>query len=123
MSRQQPEYRLQCALARHLRARLMPSVYWTALPFGEKRSEATGARLKAMGVRAGAPDLLFIVGGRPIGLELKAAKGRQTDTQKATELDWTLAGGLYAVAVGMDQALQFLEMVGVLRPDVSARAA
>lgn len=123
MSRQQPEFRLQCALVRHIRARLTAGTYWTALPMGEKRSAATGARLKAMGVRAGAPDLLFIRGGQCIGVELKAKGGRQSETQKLTAEEWRAAGGIYTTATGMNEALDALEFYGLIRPDVSVRAA
>lgn len=115
----QPEFRLQCAVAGQLRFRAMPGLYWTALPFGEKRTAETGARLKRMGVRPGAPDLLLIWQGRTIGLELKAEGGRLTDTQRATQADWTLSGGLYHVAKGFHEAIAFLDMLGVLRPDKS----
>lgn len=117
------EFRLQAALVRHLKTRARPDVFWCAIPNGEYRTNATLGKLKAMGIRAGAPDLLFIVKGRPIGLELKAGDGAASDEQEAVALDWTGAGGLYTVAVGMDQALGFLEMVGAIKPDVSRVAA
>lgn len=52
---------------------------------GEWRHKATGGRLKAMGVRAGVPDLLvWIRGGRAIGIELKAGRG----TLSAEQMYW-----------------------------------
>lgn len=95
MARAQAEFRLTCVVADMLRLRALPGLYWTHLPFGEDRSAKTGARLKRMGTRPGAPDFLLIWIGRPIGLELKALGGRQTETQRETERDWMLAGGLY----------------------------
>lgn len=117
--RDQPEFRLQCAVADLLRFRAVPGLYWTAIPNGEKRTPETGARLKRAGVRAGNPDLLLIFNGRAIGLELKAEGGRQTETQRDTETDWTLAGGLYACCKGYQAAIDFLDMLGVLKPDRS----
>lgn len=117
--RDQPEFRLQCAVADLLRLTAMPGVYWTALPFGEKRSLETGARLKRMGVRAGAGDILLLVNGLAIMLELKVEKGRQSDTQRDTEEAWTVANGLYFVARGYHEAREFLERVQAIRPDRS----
>ena len=121
------EYRLQCALVGHLKLRLMPRVYWTAMANGEKRSAATGARLKAMGLRAGNADLLFLCNGHAYGLELKAlrigAKGAplkgagQSEAQILAQRDWTAAGGSYAVATGIVEALAQLEAWGIIRPD------
>lgn len=119
MSRDHAEFRLTCVIADVLRLRSVPGLYWTHLPFGEARSERTGARLKRMGTRAGAPDFLLIWKGRAIGLELKAEGGRQTQTQRDTELEWTLAGGLYACTKGYEATIAFLEMLQVLTPDRS----
>lgn len=123
MSRQQPEFKFQAALVRHIRARLLPRVYYNALPFGEYRTKATAGRLAAMGVRPGASDLLFLREGQAIALELKVKGGRQSETQKQFEAEWRAAGGIYALAFSMDEALALLEDLGLIRPDVSARAA
>lgn len=124
------EFKLQAALVQHLRIRAYPGTYWTAMPNGEKRSAVTGSRLKAMGLRAGNPDILFIRAGRCFGLELKAlrigkrgaplAGGGQSDAQVLAEREWKAAGGAYAVAVGMDDALLTLEAWGIIRPDRAA---
>jgi hypothetical protein len=118
--RNQPEFRLTCVVADLLRFRARPDVYWTHLPFGEARSERTGARLKRMGTRPGAGDFLILAPSTvPIMLELKTEKGRQSDTQKATQRDWEAAGGKYFVAHGYQMAHDFLEIWGVLKPDRS----
>jgi hypothetical protein len=116
----QPEFRLQCAVADLLRFCAKPDVYWSALPMGEKRTLATGARLKRMGVRPGAGDLLILAPATvPIMLELKTEKGRLSDTQKATQVDWEKAGGKYFVASGYQMAHDFLEIWGIIKPDRS----
>lgn len=127
--RNQPEFRIQCAVADQLRFRALPGLFWTALANGENRPKVmdaqgrwyspTGERLQRSGLRPGNPDLLLIWQGRAIGLELKAEGGRQNANQRATQTDWTLAGGLYHVAKGFQEAMAFLEMLGVLRPDRS----
>ena len=117
------EFRLTCAIAEHLHFRAPSDCYWTHHPFGEARSARTGARLKRMGTRAGAPDFLLIYRSRAYGLELKAVtrngtgrevRGRQTDTQRLTEELWTAAGGAYRVATGLDEALSVLREWGIL---------
>ena len=137
MSRLQPEFRLQVLIADLLRLRARPGLYWTALPLGEARPRKkdkhgnwrspAGERLKRMGVRDGAPDILLIWEGGAIGLELKPApkpgkrvaflKGEpQSDAQKLTEEDWTAAGGLYFLARGYEAAVGLLEMLGCIYP-------
>lgn len=111
-----PEYDLQCAIVEHLRKRGQPNVYWTAIPMGEKRSAITGARIKRMGGRAGAPDLFFVIKGIAHGLELKAGPGARTSgAQYASGKDWVEAGGQFAIAHGLDDALFVLESWGALK--------
>lgn len=121
MPRNQPEFALQCIVADLLRLQGKSGLYWTAIPNGEHRSPRTGARLKRSGVRRGAPDLLLIWNGRPIGIELKAEGGRQSPEQRETERDWVLAGGLYAVCKGYQQTVDFLTMLGCIRPVVESK--
>lgn len=49
---------------------------------GGKRGIIDGARRKAMGQRAGMPDILIFTGGQGYCLEVKSAKGRLSDAQK-----------------------------------------
>ena len=117
--RNDAEFRLTCAVADLLKFTAKPNVYWTHLPFGEARSPRTGGRLKRMGTRPGAGDFLLLLNGRAVMLELKTPKGRQSDTQRATERDWTVAQGLYFLARTFRAARAFLEMIEAIRPDRS----
>ena len=72
--------------------------------------------MKGLGVRAGVPDLILIAEGRTYGLELKRAKGgRTSDAQRAMIQEIEAAGGVCAVAAGLDAALDQLKAWGLLR--------
>ena len=49
------------------------------------------------GAMAGTADLIGVVDGRAVALEVKTAKGRQSDTQREWAARWSDAGGIYAV--------------------------
>ena len=123
MSRNQHEFRIQCALADLLRRAARPDVFWFAIPNGEARSAVTGARIKRAGGRAGLPDLCFLIEGRCLGLEIKTARdkargisrGRLSDSQFDVALEWERAGGIYVVVYGFDQAVEILSQCGVLQ--------
>ena len=54
------------------------------IPNGEQRNAATGAKLKKMGVLAGAPDLCLIAQGRVRFMELKRSRqDKLTPSQEA----------------------------------------
>lgn len=89
----------------HLRLRLHHS------PNGGKRNLVEAAKFKAMGVRAGFPDLLLLVsrGGSPfLGVELKTSKGRQSEAQKAYQEEFEAMGAKYVV---VRSVLQFIQVV------------
>lgn len=100
------------------------------IPNGEKRDKATAARLKAMGVRRGAPDILFPIRNQRavdrlsprecVGLviELKTDIGRLSTAQEdwmrmfvdegwytAVCRDWTDAARLIVAWVGGDPGM------------------
>lgn len=115
-NRDDAEFRLQCKIADELRAHARPDVFWTSIPMGELRTKATGGKVKASGGRPGSPDLFFIVKGLVYGLELKPFDGpNPTDLQDAAAALWEAAGGVYAVAKGMDAAMGLLTGWGVFR--------
>ena len=81
-------------------------------PNGGLRSPVTAARLKAMGVRRGFPDLMLWVargGHRGLAIELKASRGKPTLEQ----LEWLgHMGGMGWIAVlcvGFDAARQTID--------------
>jgi hypothetical protein len=79
---------------------------------GEWRHKATGGRLKAMGLRAGVPDLLvWADGGRGFGVELKAGAGKLSPAQTFWHATLETLGHRVYVVRSLD------EMEAVLRAE------
>ncbi len=106
--RDNAEETLQKAIVAHLRLRGTGAL-WFHVPNGEHRSKRTGARLKAMGVRAGVCDLVFCL---PTGLfaamELKAPGGRLSPAQKDFEAQCRKLGVPHAVVGDLNTAIDIL---------------
>jgi hypothetical protein len=117
------EDQAQRALVKHLEARGVPGLVFLAIPNGEYRDPRTAARLKAQGVRPGAPDLFLsrpAAPGEPfkpsLWLELKAAKGRLSFEQKTMHAALEKCGEAVQVAYGLDGALEVCENWGFIYP-------
>lgn len=118
------EFQIQIAVASHLRHYADPRWRWTHIPNGEDRHPRVGAKLKAMGVQPGWPDLICI---SPEGvahfLELKR---RGEKIEMGSEQDrfqaWCVVQAIeHAVADNVDDAIRALERWGVLRTDISIK--
>ena len=82
------------------------------IPNEGKRSKATGGRLKALGLKAGVPDLcLPTAHGGYIGLyiEMKVKPNKPTEKQKHWLRMLRAAGHMVAVCYDWDSARQLLE--------------
>lgn len=106
---------LQAQLVAVLRQYARPDVLWLHIPNGEKRDAKTARKLSLMGVLAGAADLLLVVDGRAIFLELKIGKGRMSRDQERFMEAAQRAGADYHCATGFDEAIAVLNSVGALR--------
>jgi hypothetical protein len=116
--RDDEEDRLQIAIIGHLEWRLMPGVLWWHTPNGGKRSPATAARMKRLGVKPGVADLMFLLpGGTAAALELKAKGGAQSKAQKDWQAACEALGVPYVVTSNLDTALLVLESWGVIKPE------
>jgi hypothetical protein len=119
MKRGQSEAALQKAVCAHLDVALPSSAYYCAVPNGAVLSGDAKARgmqmnkLKATGLKPGAPDLVICWSGRFIGIELKSPTGTVSEAQKDASDRITLAGGLYTVARSLEGVEAFLDMIGV----------
>jgi hypothetical protein len=109
------EFAVQSSLVDALRNFAAPDCLWLHIGNGERRDVITGSRLKRMGVRPGAADLLFVRSGAPpLFMELKTSRGVQSETQRAFEAQAITAGAEYMIARSLDAALDVLWRRGFL---------
>lgn len=79
------EIQIHKAVAEYLSLALQPPTFWTTIGHGtHHKAPQRGAQLKAMGLKAGIPDLLIVHDGRAFWIELKAPKQYPRDYQRAT---------------------------------------
>lgn len=93
------------AVVGHLKVRARKGAFYWHTPNGGARGKTEAARFVGLGVRAGVPDLVILMGGEIYGLELKADKGRVTPIQRSVHEQMRAAGATVAVAFGLDDAL------------------
>lgn len=70
-----------------------------------------GAKRKAMGMRAGFPDFIFLHPNKfysYLAIELKSAKGRQTEHQKEYQQSVENSGGKYVIVRSLEE---FMDIV------------
>lgn len=110
------ERRTQIALADLLRRDARRDWFWTHIPSGELRTDATGALLKRMGLAPGLPDFLLISPqGRPHWLELKRGNlGVVTEDQDAFAEFCRVSGMPYALARSFDEAHSHFKAWGIM---------
>jgi hypothetical protein len=113
--RARPEDAIQRAITQHYRQRAAAGVFMFAVPNGGYRRPVEAAILKATGTVAGLPDTIWIKNGQAYALELKAEGGKPTPKQVETIAAMQVAGAIAGVAVGLNDALRWLEERGLLR--------
>lgn len=106
---------IQRAVVRHLELCARPGVVFFHPANGGARSKVEAARFRAEGVVAGVPDLAIVAGGRPFFLELKAERGRISESQLIMQERLAAAGAQVATAYGIDQAIAQLRTWGLLK--------
>ena len=75
-------------------------------PNGGKRNQVEAAKFKAMGVRAGFPDLILLHPNKfyPfMGIELKTEKGRQSEHQKEYQKIFEEIGAKYVIVRSLEE--------------------
>lgn len=79
------------------------------VPNGGTRNAIEAAKFKAMGVRAGVPDLLLLIargGYHYLAMELKCGKNRQTENQRKYQEHVETHGGKYVVIRSIDEFIE-----------------
>lgn len=108
------ELQIHIAVVQHLKYRARKGVLWWHSANGELRTKRDAAKLRAMGVVPGIPDLMIVADGKTFGLELKTSRGRLSTEQKSM-LDRMQAAGVFTgVAYGLDQALAIISAWGLM---------
>ena len=97
------EANIQAAIVEWVRA-VAPGVVVYAVPNGGLRSKSEAARMKWQGVLAGVPDLAVVSNGHAFFIEVKAAGGVLTASQKETIPLLRAAGAWVAVARSIEDA-------------------
>lgn len=103
------------AVVQHLERRAAGGTVWWHTPNGEIRHRAVAGKLKAMGTRAGMPDLMLLRAGQLYGLELKRLGGRVSVEQSRRQSELAAAGAVVATVEGLDAALRVLGEWGLIR--------
>jgi hypothetical protein len=110
------EHRLQVLVLQHLELHAVKEAYWFAVPNAARRSMGLAARMKQEGMRAGVADICIMLGGgRTVWIEMKTAKGRQTEAQLEFQKVCEALGHPYILAHSLDEAMQGLRTAGVLK--------
>ena len=112
------ETALQQHCVKLLNSYARPDIEWHAVPNGERRDKKTAQRLKALGVQAGVADLMFLIEAKNIALELKTENGKMSKAQEAFQERFERAGGRYACAYGLSEAIAALIDIRAFRPNV-----
>lgn len=112
MARNREEDTIQAAIVDWLRLVLPNAI--VAHIHNNPRSKIDGARLKKMGLVAGAPDLLVCLhGGRGLFIEVKAPKGRVEPEQHAFANNCLVIGWPWFVARSIDDVKGALASLGI----------
>ena len=59
----------------------------------------------------GAPDIVAVIQGRYVGLEIKDVAGRQSETQKLFQKQLEAAGGIYLLIRQVEELEEFLRKI------------
>ena len=103
------ESKIQSEIVQYLQAR---GLYFFSVPNERKATVAQMGRLIAMGLRPGVSDLIaFLPNGKPLFIEVKDSKGKQSDKQKRFEKRITELGHIYKVVRSVDDVEAFLNEV------------
>jgi hypothetical protein len=115
-----PEQSLQKTVASYLDLALPADAVWTAINPVPAKSKAAAGLSKAMGMKAGWPDLLIIWNGQCHAIELKAGNGRLSTAQIGIAANFDEAGAFWERCKSLDEVAATLKTWGI---PLRARAA
>lgn len=107
------EEQLQRQIADWLCVSVPDGLWWTAVNPIPAKSKAAAGVSKAMGMKAGAPDLVLCYRGRLVGVELKGPKGSLSPSQRECHAEIQQAGGTITVVRSLKEFVGFLDVLGV----------
>ena len=116
---ERPEFEFQCRLVDALlgrggaRRRLRADVLMMAIPNGSPSPRERSRQIRT-GAFAGAPDLLFVRGGRLYCLELKSERGALSLSQISCHAELRRCGAEVAAVRSPDAAMTVLSAWGLL---------
>lgn len=105
------ESKIQAEICRKLSRR---GIYFFAIQNEGKRSMKQAQIAKAMGLRSGVSDMVIVLHGRVIFLEIKKSGGYQTQNQKDFEEKVSSLEHIYRVARSWEDVVLILEENGVI---------
>lgn len=106
------EEKMQAECVKWLIIRYHNKIIFHHSPNEAKRSEVMGARLKAMGMRPGWPDLeILLPGGNVVFFEFKTKTGKQSMSQKETQLILEAIGHKYFIIRSAEDFIRVVEPI------------
>ena len=111
--RNHPEEAIQRAVATFLDVALPIDAVWFHPPNGGWRSKAEAGIFKAMGVKAGVPDIVVVYQGQAMFIELKPPGRSLSANQREFAQTLAAAGAWFQVAHSIDEVAGYLRGWGV----------
>lgn len=120
--RDDPEHRLQVAVAKYLKYALPSEILWTSTLNGAYLTQRQRTKMAESGLRRGIPDIIITVPGRGVFMiELKSDKGTLSAEQKLYR-DALQPLGRWALARSLEEVEAAITVFGIV-PKVSLRNA
>jgi hypothetical protein len=81
------------------------------VPNAAKRGVVEGAMFKRMGVVAGVPDLVFVYQSCTYAFELKAGKGKLSESQKCVHETWSNQGVRVELVKDVEEFVKLIKKI------------
>ena len=102
------ESKIQRAIAGYLDVALPADSFWTAINPIPGKSIVAAVTSKAMGLKAGVPDILILHNSVTLWIEIKKEGGYLSKTQKSLHVDIECAGGNVYTARSIEDVQEIL---------------